>query len=70
MRLPNSSAVRCFSTFDDFKNKNKEGRSKFFMKKNKGREEPLDDALDSEEKETHHKTVKFLKKHELKLKDL
>lgn len=68
IRMPNTVVLRSFSSFDD-SNKGGRGGSKFFGRKDKGRD-PGMEPVKEERKETHHKTVKFMKKHELKMKEL
>lgn len=69
LKIPNTTVVRSFSSFDD-SNKGGRGGSKFFGRKDKGREASSEPEREEDRKETHHKTVKFMKKHELKMKDL
>ena len=68
LRMPNTVVLRSFSSFDD--NKGGRGGSRFFGRKDKGRDPGIEPEREEEKKETHHKTVKFMKKHELKMKEL
>lgn len=69
LKIPKTTVIRSFSSFDD-SNKGGRGGSKFFGRKDKGKEVSIEPEREDERKETHHKTVNFMKKHELKKKEL